>query len=287
MYILLGFKMKKTLKNKLQKNGLFTLIELLVVVAIIAMLIALLLPALYSAKEAAKSAVCMSNMKQSYLAMSCYAADHRGWIFAYGRWNPPPGGGPDVFEHWGKILKDRNYIVVDEYEAFRCPSIPVQSNKFPVRRQLLGINYDVAQMQRSHVKMEVIKKNFCKKVFHKDETNPQIFRGLFFYNIMNPPLLSQAYDPARRGTDSGTPSLLIDTLNCPISSSTYGGCQKALYTAKDLLPMHSSGASPHLRHFGTANVLRFEGNIEQANSSRVQELGISVFYHGRDQKLIQ
>lgn len=67
--------MHKSLNKKI-KLLYFTLLELLVVIAIIAILSALLLPSLMKAKGAGKTAVCLSNMKQTFLASSSYAGDY-------------------------------------------------------------------------------------------------------------------------------------------------------------------------------------------------------------------
>ena len=69
----------------------FTLIELLVVIAIIAVLAALLLPALARAKVKAHQAGCISNMRQTHLALHMWVDNNNDWL--------PPGQG-SVFGLW-------------------------------------------------------------------------------------------------------------------------------------------------------------------------------------------
>ncbi|MCC6677449.1 MAG: type II secretion system protein [Phycisphaerales bacterium] len=58
--------------------GGFTLIELLVVIAIVAMLLAMLLPSLSAARESARTAACLSNLRQAFLACRIYADENKG-----------------------------------------------------------------------------------------------------------------------------------------------------------------------------------------------------------------
>ena len=70
---------KRDIKTR-RSGPAFTLIELLVVVAIIALLISILLPSLQRAREEAKAVVCMSNDRQTLLAIAMYQQENDGYV---------------------------------------------------------------------------------------------------------------------------------------------------------------------------------------------------------------
>ncbi|MCI0745190.1 MAG: prepilin-type N-terminal cleavage/methylation domain-containing protein [Verrucomicrobia subdivision 3 bacterium] len=59
-----------------QITGAFTLIELLVVLAVVGLLAALILPALGRAKESARATSCLSNLRQTGVALQLYVQDN-------------------------------------------------------------------------------------------------------------------------------------------------------------------------------------------------------------------
>lgn len=85
----------------------FTLLELLVVVAIIAVLAGMLMPAVGTVRRQAQTLQCASNMRQTGMAMSLYAADNRGTLFFWAYDNPT-----GVETTWARKIYDLQYLDV-------------------------------------------------------------------------------------------------------------------------------------------------------------------------------
>jgi prepilin-type N-terminal cleavage/methylation domain-containing protein len=108
------------LKTHTPTGSGFTLVELLVVIAIIALLAAMLLSALGRAKEQARLVKCMSNLRQTSLALRMFGGDHNGLY----PWHVPPEDsgtyGPLAGDSW------RNYAAISNELAnprvLVCPS---------------------------------------------------------------------------------------------------------------------------------------------------------------------
>jgi len=125
--------------NREKQN--FTLVELLIVVAIIAILAAMLLPALNKARSSAMAAKCLSNQRQTGLAVTQYASDSDGWMAA------PLQKINGVSRYWSQALDQGKYLQLSN--VYLCPTS--QPTAFNQNRAFhsYGLNRDMTRSVRS------------------------------------------------------------------------------------------------------------------------------------------
>jgi len=101
----------------------FTLIELLVVIAIIAILAAILFPVFATARAKARQTSCLSNLKQTSLAVLMYTQDYeesypKAEFVDQNNW----GAWPANHYLWSSVLCVQPYM--KNRDIFRCPNDP-------------------------------------------------------------------------------------------------------------------------------------------------------------------
>src|SRR4051812_32602708 len=92
----------------------FTLVELLVVIAIIALLIGILLPVLGGVKRRAQQVACGNNEKQIFMAMTMFAAEHKGHLA-----RPYLVTSPAEAADWGNVAQRTVLLQVCAWVQFK------------------------------------------------------------------------------------------------------------------------------------------------------------------------
>jgi prepilin-type N-terminal cleavage/methylation domain-containing protein/prepilin-type processing-associated H-X9-DG protein len=142
--------MSSTTVKRSRTSG-FTLIELLVVIAIIAILAAILFPVFAQAREKARQTTCLSNSKESALAMIMYVQDYDEDLAPC--WNMQqsnPGDGSNwfnwpLYHTWVELV----YPYTKNMAMYQCPDNnlpPIWSGQYFNIRNVsfwpgIGLNY--------------------------------------------------------------------------------------------------------------------------------------------------
>ena len=137
----------------MRSNKGFTLIELLVVIAIFAMLMSVLMPALAKARAQGKAVVCLSNLRQMFIASQSYAANHDDYYPSAYLPDPDPLDALMVTRAWDFVTAEdwNTKEVISEPgilwesdgvgEIQQCPSFKGKSN---TKEEYSGYNYNVS-----------------------------------------------------------------------------------------------------------------------------------------------
>lgn len=271
----------------------FTLVELLVVIAVIAVLIAMLLPALHRMRTQARSVQCLSNLKQCYLALASYAAEHRGWIsaggqvsmssgtytYGWGCWLVPNKVNESAFSVTGRYLTDPRVLECTEWDPLELTAKMFNSNS----ARTYGMNWDGIQMRVQDAGATVSGVPAPRMVYgvkawwHPDNTNAN-GRKFIFYNLSSPPDATSATARQLRGGRT-SPILLADSLDS-FQNQPNGGHQVPTFELDHADPRNANNNQVHARHNERLNCVFFDGHAESVARGDLFDLGARDYFFG-------
>ncbi len=227
-------KIRQSTTNDSRRNA-FTLIELLVVIAIIATIAAILFPVFARARENARRTSCLSNLKQSGVAMMMYIQDYDQF---YPLGESCKNAACSTYSYWYDVLGP----YVKNTQIFYCPSSSWQS----INVGGYGVNQNLF-MNRYQAPVNVSAVPGVANTFAIMDYGTYKFAGDNEYYIPNP--TNANYLPG-----IGT-VLNLSAAACPAHSSAYyDAAMKDCMTGRHFTGVNMAYADGHAKWLSTSTV---------------------------------